>query len=211
VRKCAEGKTDSALCFIYSHRSCLLSKEAEEIRGKSSSGGSGGGNAGGGSSVHGFDPSALERAAKAAKDLDKSRNAKDALALISTQESTKQKEHEMERAKYMAMQQELAIRKVQEEEVAAARTMEKRREHDQSLADYKDRLERQRLVEQINAQKHMQDEERQKVEESLMRQEAIRRKTLEYEAELRQQVTSSPFPSLFMPLICTLSRLRWQE
>jgi ATPase family AAA domain-containing protein 3A/B len=44
------------------------------------------------------------------------------------------------------------------------------------------------MVEQLNAQKHMQEEERKKVEESLLRQEAIRRKTLEYEAELRQQV-----------------------
>ena len=32
-------------------------------------------------SVHGFDPSALERAAKAAKDLDKSKNSKEALRL----------------------------------------------------------------------------------------------------------------------------------
>ncbi len=94
----------------------------------------------------------------------------------------------MERAKYMAMQQELAIRKVQEEEIAAARTMEKRTEHDKHLADYKDQLERKRLVEQLAAQKQLQEEERMKAEESLQRQEAIRRKTLEYEAELRQQV-----------------------
>jgi ATPase family AAA domain-containing protein 3A/B len=161
-----------------------ISKDAvaEESKSKGNSGG------GGGVSVHGFDPSALERAAKAAKELDKSKNARQSLELISTQEVTKQKEHEMERSKYMVMQQELAIRKVQEEESAASRTMDRRREHDQALADYKDKLERQRMVEQLNAQKHMQEEERKKVEESLLRQEAIRRKTLEYEAELRQQV-----------------------
>jgi ATPase family AAA domain-containing protein 3A/B len=43
------------------------------------------------------------------------------------------------------------------------------------------------MVDQINAQRHLQEEERQKVEESLRRQEEIRRKTLQYEAELRQQ------------------------
>lgn len=43
------------------------------------------------------------------------------------------------------------------------------------------------MVDQINAQRHLQDEERRKAEESLRRQEEIRRKTLEYEAELRQQ------------------------
>lgn len=161
-----------------------LSKEPDSPKSSTPKEGGGGGGAG---SVHGFDPSALERAAKAAKDLDKSKNSKEALQLISTQEATRQKEHEMERAKYMAMQQELAIRKVQEEEVAAARTMEKKTEHDKQLADYKDQLERRRLVEQLNAQKQLQEEERMKAEESLQRQEAIRRKTLEYEAELRQQ------------------------
>ena len=50
-------------------------------------------------SVHGFDPSALERAARAAKELDGSKNAKDALRLITLQEQTKQKEAETERAR----------------------------------------------------------------------------------------------------------------
>lgn len=159
-----------------------LSKESEDSKPSKQSG-----EGGGKSSIHGFDPSALERAAAAAKSLDKSQSSKEAVQLIHSQQVTLQKEHEMERAKYMAMQQELAIRKVQEEEVAAARTMEKRSEYDKQLADYKDQLERRRLVEQLNAQKQLQEEERNKAEESLQRQEAIRRRTLEYEAELRQQ------------------------
>lgn len=83
----------------------------------------------GGSSVHGFDPTALERAAKAAKELDASRNSKDALNLINTQEATKQKEAEMERAKYLAMKEELAIRRVQEEEQSAKRTLDNQTQH----------------------------------------------------------------------------------
>ena len=55
---------------------------------------------GSGTSIHGFDPTGLERAAKAAKELDNSRNSKDALRVIQTQEITKQKEQEAERAKY---------------------------------------------------------------------------------------------------------------
>ena len=39
---------------------------------------------GGGSSVTGFDPEGLERAAKAARDLDNSRNASAAIELIKT-------------------------------------------------------------------------------------------------------------------------------
>ena len=45
---------------------------------------------GGGGSVTGFDPEGLERAAKAARELDGSRNAKAAIELIKTQEATKQ-------------------------------------------------------------------------------------------------------------------------
>ena len=45
---------------------------------------------GGGGSVTGFDPEGLERAAKAARELDASRNASSAIELIKTQEVTKQ-------------------------------------------------------------------------------------------------------------------------
>lgn len=44
----------------------------------------------GGGSVTGFDPEGLERAAKAARELDASRNASSAIELIKTQEVTKQ-------------------------------------------------------------------------------------------------------------------------
>ena len=44
----------------------------------------------GGSSVTGFDPEGLERAAKAARELDASRNASAAIDLIKAQEATKQ-------------------------------------------------------------------------------------------------------------------------
>jgi len=43
------------------------------------------------------------------------------------------------------------------------------------------------MADQINAQRQIAEEERRKTEESLKKQEDIRRKTLEYEAQLRQQ------------------------
>lgn len=138
-------------------------------------------------SVHGFDPVAFERAAKAAKELDNSKNAKDAVRLIAEQEATKRSNNEVEKAKYQALKEEMAIRRVQEEEQAAQRSFERQTEHEKARADYKDQLERKRMIDQINAQRHLQEEERKKSEESLRRQEEIRRKTLEYEAELRQQ------------------------
>jgi ATPase family AAA domain-containing protein 3A/B len=137
-------------------------------------------------SIHGFDPDALERAAKAAKALDSSKNSQSAIRLIQEQEITKQKESEMERAKFQAMQEQLAIQKLQESEKVAQRTLEEQTRHDRSRAEYRDQLERKRMVDQINAQRHLQDEERKKAEDSLRKQEEIRRKTLEYEAQLRQ-------------------------
>ena len=43
-----------------------------------------------GGNVTGFDPEGLERAAKAARELDSSRNASSAIELLKTQEVTKQ-------------------------------------------------------------------------------------------------------------------------
>ena len=45
---------------------------------------------GSGAGFSGFDPEGLERAAKAARDLDNSRNSGQAIELIKTQELTKQ-------------------------------------------------------------------------------------------------------------------------
>lgn len=68
---------------------------------------------GGGRSSGLFDPSGLERAAKAAKELDKSANAKESLRLIETQETTKQKEAEARRTEYEAHVKSLEIQRVQ--------------------------------------------------------------------------------------------------
>ena len=140
-----------------------------------------------GSGVPDFNSSGLERAAKAAKDLERSSNSREIIRLSTAQEVTKQKEHEADRAKWSAHQQELAIKRVAEEEAAAQRTLEKQTQHNRSQADYQDQLERKRIVEQMNMQKRTQEEERAKAEESLRRQEEIRKRTIEYEAELRQQ------------------------
>lgn len=94
---------------------------------------------------------------------------------------------EMERAKYMAMQQELGIKRAKEEELVALRTLEKQSQHYRNRADYRDELEHKRMIDQINAQRRLHDEERKKNEDSLLRQEQTRRRTLEYEAELRQK------------------------
>ena len=140
-----------------------------------------------GSSAPDFNSSGLERAAKAAKELERSSNSREILRVTAQQELTKQKEKEADRAKFKAMEQELAIKRVAEEEQAAVRIQEKKAQHQHQQADYQDQLERKRIVETMQMQKKTQDEERGKAEESLRRQEEIRKRTIEYEAELRQQ------------------------
>lgn len=149
------------------------------------SGRRGGGGGGKGSGL--FDPSGLERAAKAAKELDKSTNAKEALKLIELQEVSKQKDAEAKRTEYEAHVKSLEIQRVQKEGEEARRTLESQTEHEKRRAEYRDQLERKRYVDQINAEKYRKEEELRKQEEYLAKQEAIKRKTLEYEAELRQQ------------------------
>ncbi len=139
----------------------------------------------GGSSVTGFDPEGLERAAKAARELDASRNASSAVELIKTQEATKQHEAAAKRAEMDAYSQQLRQQNIQAEADEARKTLEAQTQHDKHRSEYKDELERKRQVDMLNAQKYMQDEQLKKQEEMVERQEAMRRKTAEIEAELR--------------------------
>ena len=139
----------------------------------------------GGSSVTGFDPEGLERAAKAARELDASRNASSAIELIKTQEATKQHEAAAKRAEMDAYSQQLRQQNIQAEADEARKTLEAQTQHDKHRSEYKDELERKRQVDMLNAQKYMQDEQLKKQEEMVERQEAMRRKTAEIEAELR--------------------------
>lgn len=140
---------------------------------------------GGGSSVTGFDPEGLERAAKAARDLDNSRNASAAIELIKTQELTKQHEHAAQRAQNDAYMEQMRQQNIQMEGEEARKTLEAQTTHERRRAEYQDELERKRQVDMLNAQKYMQEEQLKKQEEMVAKQEAERRKTAAYENELR--------------------------
>jgi len=127
------------------------------------------------------------RAAKAAKELDKSTNAREALKLIELQEVTKQREADSRRTEYEAHVKSLEIQRAQKEGEEARKTLDSQTEHEKRRAEYRDQLERKRYVDQLNAEKYRKEEELRKQEEYLAKQESIKRKTLEYEAELRQQ------------------------
>lgn len=112
---------------------------------------------GSGASVTGFDPEGLERAAKAARELDASRNAKAAIELIKTQETTKQHEAAAKRAEMDAYAQQLRAQSIEKEAEEARRTLDAQTEHERRRAEYQDQLERKRQVDMLNAQKYMQE------------------------------------------------------
>merc|ERR1712083_415147 len=92
--------------------------ESGQPAGIAGTGGGGGSNPGGSigrdaegyrSASYSFDSTALERAAKAAKDLEKSKHASEALALSRVQEETKQKEQEVQVKQYEAQIEQMKI------------------------------------------------------------------------------------------------------
>lgn len=105
----------------------------------------------------GFDPTSLERAAKAARELDGSKNAKAAVELVKTQEATKQHEAAAKRAEYDAMTKQMELQRVEREGDEARKTLERKSQYDQQRDVNKDKLDRKRLVDQLNAQKEMQE------------------------------------------------------
>ena len=141
--------------------------------------------ASGKSGITGFDPEGLERAAKAARELDASKNASHAIELIKAQEATKQHEAAAKRAEMDAYAQQMRAQNIEREADEARKTLDAQTQHDKARAEYRDELERRRQVDMLNAQKYMQEEQLKKQEEMVARQEAMRRKTAELEAELR--------------------------
>lgn len=141
----------------------------------------------GGPGGYSFDPSGLERAAKAARELESSRYAKDAFNLAKDTERTKQMEHQAHIKEQEALYKQYEIVRVQKEGEERRKTLEEETRQHQQRAQYQDQLKRKQYADQLAAQKYMKEQELKKQEEMVARQEASRRKTLEYEAELRQK------------------------
>lgn len=141
------------------------------------------------------DPTGLERAAKAAREIDSSPNAKSALEVVRQQELTKQSENDAKSAELRAYEAQQRSKNIEAQGTEQRKTLEKQAEYARGQEQYRDQLERERqkdvLGMQLQAQRAMKEEERQKDEESVQRQEAIRRKTLEYETALRTQADAA--------------------
>lgn len=157
--------------------------------GAASGGGGGDGDdkRGGKMAAYQFDSTALERAAKAAKELETSRHAKDALELSKLQEATKQMEFQKQIKEYETglEQAKLEAKRVEYEEKRKM-LAEETRQH-QQRAQYQDQLARRRYDDQLVQQQRANEDNLRRQEESVAKQEAMRKKTLEQEMEMRAQ------------------------
>jgi ATPase family AAA domain-containing protein 3A/B len=146
-----------------------------------------GGDASGSRSSYSFDSTALERAAKAAKDLERSPNAKMALELSRQQEISKQKELDVQtkqiEERIQAMKSD--SQRVAEEE--RRKTLNEETKHARARAEYQDQLARKRQEEELQMKARMQEEALRKQEESVKKQEALRKSTIEHELQLRHK------------------------
>uniref|UniRef100_A0A8C7XH41 ATPase family AAA domain containing 3A n=1 Tax=Oryzias sinensis TaxID=183150 RepID=A0A8C7XH41_9TELE len=134
-----------------------------------------------------FDPTGLERAAQAAKELDKSRHAKEALELARMQEGTTQMEYQSKIKEYEAAVEQLKGDQIRIQAEERRKTINEETKQHQARAQYQDKLARQRYEDQLRQQQLLNEENLRKQEESVQKQEAMRKATIEHEMELRHK------------------------
>ena len=135
----------------------------------------------------GFDPTGLERAAKAAKELQDLKYADEAIKISREQEITKQREAAAKIEENRSRQKAFEAERVRIQEEERRKTIEKDQQARQQNSYYQDQLARKRQEDQMNAERAMRDENIRKQEESQMRIESLRRQTAEYEANIKKQ------------------------
>ncbi|XP_037953384.1 ATPase family AAA domain-containing protein 3A homolog [Teleopsis dalmanni] len=134
-----------------------------------------------------FDSSALERAAEAAKTLEKSRHAREALEISKLQEVTRQQEYQTKVKEYEAHIEQAKVEQKRIDHEERRKTLIEETKQQQQRAQYQDQLARKRYDDQLTQQQRVQEENLRKQEESVARQEAMRRQTIEHEIEMKEK------------------------
>nr|NP_001247135.1 belphegor, isoform B [Drosophila melanogaster]NP_524996.1 belphegor, isoform A [Drosophila melanogaster]Q9VEX6.2 RecName: Full=ATPase family AAA domain-containing protein 3A homolog; AltName: Full=Belphegor protein [Drosophila melanogaster]AAF43014.1 AAA family protein Bor [Drosophila melanogaster]AAF43016.1 AAA family protein Bor [Drosophila melanogaster]AAF55289.2 belphegor, isoform A [Drosophila melanogaster]AFH06453.1 belphegor, isoform B [Drosophila melanogaster] len=134
-----------------------------------------------------FDSSALERAADAAKTLERSKHAREALELSKMQEATRQTEYNTKVKEYEAHIEQAKVEQKRIDHEERRKTLIEETKQQQQRAQYQDQLSRKRYEDQLLQQQRVQEENLRKQEESVQRQEAMRRQTIEHEIEMKEK------------------------
>lgn len=190
------------MSWLFGYRSQQPPQDFSHFVPPSAAGGSGdSGDGGGGNSppksggsqkslsmeAYRFDSSALERAASAAKELERSKFAKEALELSKMQENSRQMEMQAEYKKYEASIEQLKAEQKRVDGEERRKNMQEDTKQQQIRAQYQDQLARKRYDDQLIQQQKLNEETRRRQEESVARQEAMRKATIEHEMELRHK------------------------
>ncbi|ORM42188.1 ATPase family AAA domain-containing protein 3-B [Babesia sp. Xinjiang] len=124
-----------------------------------------------------FDPTALERGAKALKMLDSSPNANKAFELTKLQELTRQQEIQKEIQQMHLRQTELGAQRARVESDEKRKLMAQQQEQDRITAQYKAKLEAEAYQKKLQDQRRQNEEWLQQQHQQFLRQEEARKKT----------------------------------
>ncbi|KAL2545557.1 AAA-type ATPase family protein [Forsythia ovata] len=125
----------------------------------------------------GFDPEALERGAKALREINSSGNAKKVFEVMKKQEETRQQELAAKAAEFKAMQAQQEIERQRVVYDEQKKLAQQQAQIKSQMARYEDELARKRMQAENEHQRARNQELVKMQEESAMRQEAARRAT----------------------------------
>ncbi|UJR15904.1 hypothetical protein I4U23_002826 [Adineta vaga] len=154
---------------------------------RSSSGNSDSKSFAGRESIYKFDSTALERAAQAAKELERSQYANQAFDVVKMQEQTKQLEIQKQMKEYSQHEEEIRFKHQQQLNEEKRRMMNDETHHQNERAKFQDQLARKRMQDQAAEQARLQDEERRRQEDSVRKQEEMKQRSIEYAEQVRHQ------------------------
>jgi len=139
-----------------------------------------------------FDPTALERGAKALRDLDNSPNAEKAFDLTKLAEQTKHKEVQKDIEQQHTMRAQAQLQRNQQDAEEKRRTISHQNEQERRTAEYKARLDQELYQSKLEDQQKQIDQQLQMQHEQFLRQEDTRkRNNLELEDEKRRTMQES--------------------
>ena len=134
-----------------------------------------------------WDPSGLERAAKAVRELNSSPHAERAYDVVLEQERTKQHDLQLRQATYELQGMQHDLQRVQAEAEEARKTLKMKTERANQNADYADRLERERYMHQTKHQQALRAQELEKQEKAFEEREKARRETIKHQSQLEMK------------------------
>lgn len=123
------------------------------------------------------DPTLLERAAAAVKELDKSKNAQEAFQMARIAEATKQKEIQAALEAQQTERARILIEKTQVEYDERRKTTSHMQDEERRTLHYKNQIEAEAYQKKLEDQKRKDDEWLRKQEQQFLRQEEARKRT----------------------------------